>query len=347
MFRVFAVSFLLCIFAFGAVVTNAGAQESAKISKKANTSKKSKTPAVEQEEDESLPCPPVPAAIKEKNFVQPAPFDSSAKLFFIYQSRSTCGICVHEIPEILEIYKTMKGQGAEIVMLNIDSSRSKAEEWIKKARITFPVVAPEERQGIPFPYEWKGATLLPIMVAVDAQGNKLGQANGKDVPNFLKTWRLLMPRQEEGNLIPKLLKEKSFATSAKVHPKARLFFVMRMPSVSNEINTILKTYSSMKGRGAEIIMLHTDRNKSAIASWAKKQKIKFPILAAADALDVPFPHSGSNQQLGVVAMDASGQVLRDASGADAVTLLIDWKNILREMDKRSEAQQDTQESTAD
>lgn len=139
--------------------------------------------------------PAVPASLQEKEFVVPVKLNTRAKVYFIYMSRSTCSICVHEAPKIVEIYKKMKGKAAELVMLNIDSNKDVALKWAKDAKMKFPIVAPGEGRGVPFPYAAGG--LLPHMVAVDAEGNKLGEAGGGKVAAFLQDWKKIVRDYEK------------------------------------------------------------------------------------------------------------------------------------------------------
>lgn len=154
--------------------------------------------AADDEEEENLPA--VPAALKGKDFVLPAKLNTKAKVYFIYQSRSTCSICVAEAPAVADAYKRMKGKKAELVMLNIDADKKVAAKWAKDAKMKFPIVAPGEHAGVPFPYEITGEAqmLLPQMVAVDAEGNKLGQANGSNVAAFVRDWKKVVKEYEKG-----------------------------------------------------------------------------------------------------------------------------------------------------
>lgn len=144
---------------------------------------------------EDAELPKVPASLQDKEFLIPAKLNTKAKVYFIYKSRSTCGICVAEAPEIVKIYRSMHGKDAELVMLNIDSSKEAAIKWAKNSKMKFPIVAPGDARGIPFPY--KGEGILPCMVAVDADGNKLGEANAGGVPAFLKDWRKMVRKLDK------------------------------------------------------------------------------------------------------------------------------------------------------
>lgn len=135
------------------------------------------------EEVSAADLPAVPASLVDRKFVTKVKPKLDAKVYFIYQSRYMCPNCVAEAPAIVATYKKMKGKGAELVMLNVDADLETAEEWARKAKMRFPIVAPGERAGIPFPHT--GANKLPCMVALDAHGNKLGEASGTAVSEFL------------------------------------------------------------------------------------------------------------------------------------------------------------------
>lgn len=139
---------------------------------------------------ENAELPAVPASLKDKKFVLPVKLNTKASIYFIYKSRSTCSICVAEAPEIVKIYRSMHGKNAELVMLNIDANKDAATKWAKSSKMKFPIVVPGEGKGVPFPYT--GPNPLPFMVAVDADGNKLGEANGSDVTAFLADWRKMV-----------------------------------------------------------------------------------------------------------------------------------------------------------
>lgn len=142
--------------------------------------------ATEASADAELPA--VPASLQDRQYITKARPDTKAKVYFIYQSRYMCPTCVAEAPAIVAAYKKMKGKGAELVMLNVDADDETAAKWARKAKMRFPIVSPTDRRGIPFPYT--GSSKLPCMVALDASGNKLGEASGAEVAEFLSSnWK--------------------------------------------------------------------------------------------------------------------------------------------------------------
>lgn len=173
-------------------VPMASGQEDAKDVKPAKVSKTGKP----GKEDAAEKLSPVASALYGRELVLPgAKLNTKAKVFFLYQSRSTCGICVAEAPELVKAYKSMKGKGAELVMLNIDANKEEAAKWAKRDKMKFPIIAPGKWQGVPFPYAGEG--LLPVMVALDANGNKLGEANANKVAAFVQDWKKFVREYEK------------------------------------------------------------------------------------------------------------------------------------------------------
>lgn len=308
------------------------AAKAEKPDKKGKKDKKGKDEAAEEEEDAELS--PVVAAIRSKQLVKPVKVDPKAKLFFVYLSRSTCGNCVIVLNRILPTYDIMKKNGVEFVMLNCDRDREAAEQWVNKANIPFPVVAPGEHGGIPFPFKG-GSGILPFVVAVDAQGNAIEQANSVDSSRLIQRWRELMPDKSPTYMADLILGKKT-AGSAKISSKAKVFYLMSTSPSAAELAAIGKAYPGMKGKGAELIMLHPDAQASGIAAWAKKEKIKFPVLSSQEARDIPFNYSGDRSPVCIVVVDAAGNKLAEASASNAVDLIKDHKKYVRDYEKREQ-----------
>lgn len=173
-------------------------------------------PTFAQEEAEAETLATIPAILKDAKLVNKAKPNLKAKIYFVYQSRSTCGICVSEAPTLVKEYKKMKRKGCEMVMLNIDSSPEKAAEWVKKSKMEFPVISPAESMSCGMPWEYEGRPLLPCMVAMTPDGKKLGEAGGPNVSDFVKDWKKLLNelRKEEA-------KEKAAAKRAEKKNKKK------------------------------------------------------------------------------------------------------------------------------
>lgn len=167
--------------------------------------------AIADDEAEEKELALVPQALSEVKLVNKAKPNLDAKIYFVYQSRSTCGICVAEAPALVKEYKRMKRQGCEMVMLNVDHSADAAEKWVKKEKMDFPVVHPSQSMSTGIPWEYTGRGLLPCMIAMTADGTKLGEAGGKDVEAFVKSWRKMLNelKREEAKKAAAEKKEKS------------------------------------------------------------------------------------------------------------------------------------------
>ena len=155
-------------------------------------------PAAAQEDSAAEEKPALPAltqALSEKTPVNSAKLNKKASVFFVYKSRSTCGICVAELPMINKAYKEMKGKGAEIVMYNIDADDATAKSWATKGKIKFPMIGPKDHRGLPFPYTRGG--LLPYLVVLDAEGNKLDEAGGDKVAAMMANWKTYVTKMKK------------------------------------------------------------------------------------------------------------------------------------------------------
>lgn len=196
---------LLVSFCMPAIAKTDKADKPAKAEKTVKKAKKGKA-----EEVDTTDMPAVPASLVNKEFVNGAKLNTKAKVYFIYKSRTTCGICVRECPTIVAAYKGMKGKDAELVMLNIDASKDVAAKWAKDAKMKFPVVAPGDANGVPF--SCSGST-LPLMVAMDADGNKLAEASGQEVGAFVSDWKKVVKdyKKEEKKAAREAAKEKKAA----------------------------------------------------------------------------------------------------------------------------------------
>jgi hypothetical protein len=174
--------------------------------------------AQEESTDEQLAL--VPQALKEAQYVNKVKPNLKAKIYFIYQSRSTCGICVSEAPTLVKEYKKMKRGGCEMVMLNVDATPKAAEQWVKKAKMTFPVMSPAMSMSSGIPWTYAGRPLLPCMIAVTPDGTKIAEAGGSDVSDFVKDWKKLL-RDHEKEANKKKLAEKKSQTSKKKGKKKK------------------------------------------------------------------------------------------------------------------------------
>lgn len=150
------------------------------------------SPSEAKTDTENLPK--IPAALSGVKYVTETEPKLDAKVYFLFQSHSKCGFCVKHTPEIIAQYKRMRGKGAEIVLLNCDMNDEAALKWAESAGMTYPVVSPTERRKVPFNFDFTAGPPppLPLMTAVTADGEPLGQAGGPGVDDLLKDWRKLV-----------------------------------------------------------------------------------------------------------------------------------------------------------
>lgn len=146
----------------------------------------------QEKESETQELARVPQALKDVKLINKAKPNLKAKVYFVYQSRSTCGFCVMEAPELVKEYKKMKRRGCEMVMINVDGDPKAAEKWVKNEKMEFPVIHPSVGMSSGIPWEYSGKPVLPCMVAMTADGTKLGEAGGSDVAEFAKEWKKML-----------------------------------------------------------------------------------------------------------------------------------------------------------
>ena len=159
----------------------------------------------------------IPQVLESVKLVNKAKPNLKAKIYFVYQSRSTCGICVAEAPTLVKEYKKMKRKGCEMVMLNVDQTPEAAAKWVKSAKMDFPVIHPSVSMSCGIPWEYTGRGLLPCMVAMTPDGKKLGEAGGPDVSEFVKDWKKLLRdiQKQEAKDAAAAAREKSKAKKSK------------------------------------------------------------------------------------------------------------------------------------
>lgn len=166
----------------------------------------------EDEEATTEELAAVPQILSTVKLVNKAKPNLKAKIYFVYQSRSTCSICVSEAPTLVKEYKKMKRKGCEMVMLNIDSSPERAAEWAKRSKMEFPIISPAVSMSCGMPWEYTGRPLLPCMVAMTPDGTKLAEASGSEVSELVKDWKKLLREQD---------KQQARAAAAEAREKAK------------------------------------------------------------------------------------------------------------------------------
>lgn len=163
---------------------------------------------------ESLPA--IPDALSKVEYITDVRPKENAKVYFLFQSRSTCGHCVRHTPEIIAQYKRMRGKGAEVVLLSADADDAAALKWAESTGMNYPVVKPAHRRLVPFKFDFEAGPPppLPLMIAVTADGEPLGQSGGAQAADLLKDWRKMVNEAKKAER-KRQAEEKKAAAAAK------------------------------------------------------------------------------------------------------------------------------------
>lgn len=89
------------------------------------------------------------------------------KVLFLNFWATWCPPCRKEIPDFIEAYRELKGEGLEILGLSFDElSAAEVAEWVKSAGINYPVaMATPEIVGA-----YEPGQFIPATIVVDGQG---------------------------------------------------------------------------------------------------------------------------------------------------------------------------------
>ena len=100
--------------------------------------------------------------------------DYRGKVVFLAFWATWCEYCREEIPAIESLYRDFKGKGLEIVAINIKDKRDDALAFIKKHKISYPVLMdPEGEVGLLY-----GAYATPTVYLIDRNGAVLARKWG-------------------------------------------------------------------------------------------------------------------------------------------------------------------------
>jgi thiol-disulfide isomerase/thioredoxin len=85
-----------------------------------------------------------------------------------------CGVCISEMPHVLEAYRLFHDKGFEVLGISLDSNRAAVQRYLQEAGIPWPTLFREnpDQPGWDHPIATKYAiNAIPRMILVDQQGN--------------------------------------------------------------------------------------------------------------------------------------------------------------------------------
>ena len=109
------------------------------------------------------------------------------KVIFLNLWATWCPPCIAEMPGIHELYKDVKGDNVEFIMLSLDQSFDKAKEFRKKKEYGFNIYHP----AAPLPAMYNSGA-IPTTYIIDTEGNLamthqgMGDFDTKEFREFLK-----------------------------------------------------------------------------------------------------------------------------------------------------------------
>lgn len=280
---------------------------------------------------------PVASTLSRFPYVSDNKADPKAKVYFLIMSASSCSVSSGQMVKLNTLYQSIRSKGAEVVLLSIDGKAEETKDWIAKEKVKIPALAPGwPRSELSFPYDWMpdAPTLnVPLMIALDAQGNKIGQASRERVNALPELLSPYMDPKRKGSPLVEILKSRTTLTSAKINTKAKAYILMLSDGSESELKEISKVYSGMKGKGVELIMFYTGTDKEGLGEWAKKSKVRFPVLPVSDVEVIPFHHTERSTSVAAMAIDANCHFLGQSDKDDPLTFVKNWKKLLTPAEK--------------
>lgn len=139
-----------------------------------------KTPATKVSKADALS--PVAKALKKLSCFNGKP-NMQAEYYIYLQSASWCPPCRAEMPEIASLYKQMKENGVEILLVSSDSSKKMAKKYLKEFDADFPATMPKKDGGVDLP-GFKDSSTIPHATIVTKDGKIVKDGHGSIVLSY-------------------------------------------------------------------------------------------------------------------------------------------------------------------
>lgn len=123
------------------------------------------------------------AAVLAKSPLFNANPDLQAKYYIYLVSASWCPPCRAEMPEIVSLYKQMKDNGVEIVLVSADATQEKAQEYLANFNATFPAMMPGEDGMTKLPGYIRPRT-IPRAIVVTNDGRLVREDHGAIIMQY-------------------------------------------------------------------------------------------------------------------------------------------------------------------
>lgn len=141
-------------------------------------------------ETEQVETISIPELVSKAEFVTKVKPGKKAVVYYFLRSHARCGFCRHIVPQMNELYKEMKGKGAELIMLNGDPNTETAKKWAAESDIQIPMITPESGGSIASVVPGGGTGGSPNVMAVMADGTQIeGTSGASKCPALVGTWK--------------------------------------------------------------------------------------------------------------------------------------------------------------